>query len=153
MVSLEVSAKPCVPAAMFTPSQSSDRQDEACIEVQSSNVIYQRQMMPKKPGSFPLWVPQPNNVAFLTHQREGVTIGDLGRVTTYGAFDVLFNICKARGHPDNPDELPDGFEPLVLREESDIHRFQEYTMGSCIASESVTKLRLNPDFHRKMLVN
>jgi hypothetical protein len=116
----------------------SDVQDEECIEEQSSNTIYKRQMLPKKRG-FPLWVPQPNTRAFLTHRREGVTIGDLGRVTAYGAFDVLFNICKAGGHPDNPDELPDVFEPLVLRE-SDIHRFQEYAMDSYLTSESVKKL-------------
>jgi hypothetical protein len=136
---------------MFTPPQLSDVQDEECIEEQSSNTIYKRQMLPKKRG-FPLWVPQPNTRAFLTHRREGVTIGDLGRVTAYGAFDVLFNICKAGGHPDNPDELPDVFEPLVLRE-SDIHRFQEYAMDSYLTSESVKKLRLSPEFHRKTLVN
>ena len=115
-------------------------QDEECIEEQSSNTIYERQMLPKKRG-FPLWVPQPNNPKFLTHRRKGVTIGDLGRVTEYGAFDVLFNICKAGGHPDNPDELPDGFKPLVLREEADIQRIREFTMGSHIASASVKKLR------------
>ena len=127
-------------------------QDEECTEDQSSNKIYERQMSPKKRG-FPLWIPQPNTRAFLTHRREGVTIGDLGRVTAYGAFDVLFNICKPGGHPDNPDELPDGFEPLVLQEESDIQTFQEYTMGSHIASASVKKLRSNPEYHRKTLVN
>ena len=137
---------------MFTPPQSSLEQDEECIEEQSSNAIYERQMLPKKRG-FPLWIPQPNTHAFLTHRREGVAIGDLGRVTSYGAFDVLFNICKAGGHPDNPDELPDGFEPLILREGSDIHRFQEYTMGSYIASASVKKLRLNQESHPKTLVN
>ena len=136
---------------MFTSHQLSDMQAVECIEGQSSNAIYVRQMLPKERG-FPLWVPQPNTLAFLTHQMEGVTIGDLGRVTAYGAFDVLFNICKAGGHPDNPDEIPGGFEPLVLRQ-SDIHRFQEYTMGSHIASASVKKLRLNPEFHRKTLMN
>ena len=109
-------------------------------------------MLLKKRG-FPLWVPQPNTLAFLTHRREGVIIGDLGRVTAYGAFDVLFNICKPGGHPDNPDELPDDFEPLVLQEESDIQRFQEYTTGSYIASASVKKLRLNPELRRKTLVS
>jgi len=136
---------------MFTPPQSSDVQDEECIEEQSSNAIYERQMLPKKRG-FPLWAPQPSILGFLTHRREGVTIGDLGRVTTYGAFDVLFNICKAGGHPDNPDQLPDGFTPLAL-DANDIHRFQEYTSGSYIASASVKKLRFNPKFHRKTLVN
>jgi len=146
MVSQDVSRKACVPAAMFTSPQLSDEQDEECLEEQSINAIYERLMLPKKRG-FPLWVPEPNTVAFLTHRTEGVTIGDLGRVTAYGAFDVLFNICKPRGHPDNPDELPDGFEPLILREESDIQRFQEYRMDSYIASKSVTKLRLKPEFH------
>jgi hypothetical protein len=126
---------------MFTPPQLSDVQDEECIEEQSSNAIYERQMLPKKRGSFPLWVPQPNAFAPFMHRRKGVLIGDLGRVTTYGAFDVLFNICKAAGHPDNPNELPDGFTPLALNA-NDVHGFQEYTSGSYIASASVKKLRL-----------
>jgi len=125
---------------MFTPPQLSDVQDEECGEEQSRDAIYKRQMLLKKRG-FPLWVPQPNTLAFLTHRREGVNIGDLGRVTAYGAFDVLFNICKAAGHPDNPDELPDGFMPFALYA-NDIHRFQEYTSGSYIASTSVRKLQL-----------
>ena len=124
-----------------TSPQLSDRQDEECIEEQSSNTIYERQMLPKKRGSFPLWNPQPNAFAPLTHRRKGVLIGDLGRVTADGAFDVLFNICKAAGHPDNPDELPDGFTPLSLNA-NDIHGFQEYISGDYIASASVTKLRL-----------
>ena len=100
-------------------------------------------MLLKKPGSVALWNPQPDAFAPLTHRREGVSIGDLGRVTEYGAFDVLFNICKAAGHPDNPDELPDGFTPLALNA-NDIRGFQEYTSGSYIqvAKASVTKLRL-----------
>ena len=89
---------------MFTPHQLSDVQDEECIEEQSSNAIYERQMLRKKRG-FPLWIPQPNTLAPLMHRQKGVIIGDLGRVTAYGAFDVLFNICEAAGHPNNPDEL------------------------------------------------
>ena len=100
-------------------------------------------MLLKKRG-FPLWIPQPNTLAPLMHQRKGVIIGDLGRVTTYGAFDVLFNVCKAAGHPNNPDELPDGFEPLALKA-NDIHRVKEYTSGSYIASASVKKLRLGSE--------
>jgi len=124
-------------------------QDEECIEEQSSNTIYERQMLPKKRG-FPLWIPQPNTVAPLTHRRKGVIIGDLGRVTAYGAFDVLFNICKAAGHPDNPDQLPDGFKPLALNV-NDIHRFQEYTSGSYIASASVKKLRLGSEILARII--
>ncbi|EDR06270.1 uncharacterized protein LACBIDRAFT_328934 [Laccaria bicolor S238N-H82] len=123
----------------------SDGEDEECIVLEDcSNAIYERQMLPKKRG-FPLWIPQPNLLAPLMHRRNGVIIGDLGRVTAYGAFDVLFNICKAAGRPDNPDELPDGFTPLNLKA-NDIHLFQEYTSGSYIASASVKKLRDNLSF-------
>ena len=54
---------------MFTPPQLSDVRDEERIdsEEQSSNTIYERQMLPKKRGSFPLWNPQPNAFAPLTH--------------------------------------------------------------------------------------
>ena len=128
---------------MFTPPQLSDVQDEECIEEQSSNAIYERQMLPKKRG-FPLWIPQPNSLAFPMHQRKGVIIGDLGRITSYGAFDVQFNICEAAGHPNNPYLLPHGFKPLAL-DANDIHRFQEYTSGSYIASTSVKKLRLGSE--------
>ena len=132
---------------MFTLPQFSDEEDEECIvpedSEQSSNTIYERQMLSKKRG-FPLWIPQPNLLAPFMHKEEGVTIGDLGRVTAYGAFDVLFNICRAAGHPDNPDELPDGFTPLSLNA-NDIHGFQEYTSGSYIASASVKKLMLSAE--------
>ena len=47
MVFRGVSRKTCVPAAMFTPPQSSDEEDEECIE-ESSNALYERQMLPKK---------------------------------------------------------------------------------------------------------
>ena len=47
MVSRGVSRETCVPAAMFTPSQLSDEEDEECIEGGSS-AIYERQMLPKK---------------------------------------------------------------------------------------------------------
>ena len=133
----------CVPAAVFTSPQLSDRQDEECIEEQSSNAIYERRMLPKKRG-FPLWIPQPNTIAPLTRRRKGVLIGDLGRVTAYGAFDVLFNICEAAGHPDNPDDLPPGFAPLALNA-NDTNRFQEFTPGSYITSASVKKLRLGSE--------
>ena len=106
-------------------------------------------MLLKRRG-FPLWIPQPNTLSFLMHRRKGVIIGDLGRVTAYGAFDVLFNICKAAGHPDNPDRLPDGFTPLAL-DANDIHRFQEYTSGSYIASASVKKHRLGSIYIAKMV--
>ena len=42
-----MSRQTCVPAAMFTPSQLSDEEDEECIE-ESSNAIYERQMLCKK---------------------------------------------------------------------------------------------------------
>ena len=58
MVSPDVSRKTCVPAAMFTPPQLSDEEDGECIE-ESSNALYERQMLGKKQGFF-FWLKEIN---------------------------------------------------------------------------------------------
>ena len=94
-------------------------------------------MFLKKHG-FPLWIPQPNMGLSRSYQRRGVSIGDVGIFTSDGGFDFLFNVCLPAGHPNNPDELPEGFSRLVLRD-SDVYEFRAHSSHSYMTSTSVEK--------------
>ena len=65
--------------------------------------------------------------------------GPLGQC---GLTNRPYVTCFFSGTP--LDELPDDFKPLALKV-NDIHRFQEYTSGSYLASASVKKLRLGSE--------
>lgn len=127
---------------MLIYPQPFNQEAESPAEEQTSNVIYERQMLLKKHG-FPLWIPQPNIRLSLSYRQRGVCVGDVGIITSYGAFDYLFNICLPAAHPSNPDELPAGFLPLLLKP-ADICEFPEHTSGSYLASVSVKKMRFVP---------
>jgi len=73
---------------------------------------------------------------FLAHTDIG--IGDVGIFTSDGGFDFLFNICLPAGHPNNPDELPEGFSCLVLRPR-DVTAFCAHPPHSHMSSTSVRK--------------
>jgi len=120
--------------------QSSDslpNEEENLIEEEPSNAIYERHMYLKKHG-FPLWIPQPNMTLSRSYQRQGVSIGDVGIITSDGGFDFLFNVCLPAGHPNNPNELPEGFSRLVLRP-ADVSKFRAHSSHSHMTSTSVQK--------------
>ncbi|KII91510.1 hypothetical protein PLICRDRAFT_38277 [Plicaturopsis crispa FD-325 SS-3] len=119
---------------------------------EAAHEVYVRLLLPKKHG-YPLWVPEPDDSLPQEYKDEGVSIGDVGIVTTDG-FDVLFNICKDRHHPINarPEAgaedrpLPHGFEPLPLYER-DVRRISNMFSNSPgrdlhIVSRSIRKLSL-----------
>ena len=91
----------------------------------------------KKHG-FPLWIPQPNMRLSRSYRRQGVSIGDVGIFTSDGGFDFLFNVCLPAGHPNNPDELPEGFSCFVLRP-ADVSEFHAHSSHSYLSSPSVKK--------------
>jgi len=91
----------------------------------------------KKRG-FPLWIPQPNTTLPRPYQRRGVSIGDVGIFTSNGGFDFLFNICLPAGDTSNPDELPEGFSRLELKE-TDVCKFHAHSSHSHLASPDVKK--------------
>ncbi|PPQ70794.1 hypothetical protein CVT24_001075 [Panaeolus cyanescens] len=100
-----------------------------------SNTIYETQLMCKGRG-FPLWIPQPNMRLPPPHRAKGVSIGDVGIITEYGAFDFLFNICLPADDPLNPPDLPKEFTPLKLND-WDVREFRDFPNGSYLASPSV----------------
>jgi hypothetical protein len=84
--------------------------------------IYSRLMWVLTVG-YPLYVPEPDMRLSQECRREGVRIGDVGRVTTAGAFDFLFNICLPADHPVNPSVLPENFETVPPIDISIHHNF------------------------------
>ena len=117
--------------------ESPPNQEENLVEEEPSNAIYERHMYLKKHG-FPLWIPQPNMRLSRSYRRQGVSIGDVGIFTSDGGFDFLFNVCLPAGHPNNPNELPEGFSCLVLRP-ADVSEFRAHSSRSHMTSTSVQK--------------
>ncbi|KAJ3511904.1 hypothetical protein NLJ89_g3841 [Agrocybe chaxingu] len=58
--------------------------------IRRSNVLYEQHLMHNGRG-YPLWIPQPNIRLPIPYRAKGVSIGDVGIITAYGAFDFLFN--------------------------------------------------------------
>ena len=90
----------------------------------------------------PLWIPQPDMQLPIPYRAKGVCIGDVGLVTALGGFDFLFNICRARDDPINPQTLPDNFVPVdPPLDPTDVGRFREFSSGSYLASSSIAGSR------------
>ena len=104
-----------------------------------SNEMYERYLSPKGRG-FPLWIPQPNIRLPNPYRAKGVCIGDVGIVTPFGGFDFLFNICRTRDDPINPEELPDEFAPIYPPlNPTDVREFRGFSSGSYLSSSSIVK--------------
>jgi hypothetical protein len=112
----------------------------------SSNNIYERHLLLKKKG-FPLWIPEPNRTLPMPYRRDGVSIGDVGIITTSGAFSFLFNICLPHDDPINPSVLPDGFVPISIQPR-DIREYSEFKRNTYLASAAIktTKTHDDPPF-------
>ncbi|KAF8199273.1 hypothetical protein K438DRAFT_1524429, partial [Mycena galopus ATCC 62051] len=68
---------------------------------------------------FPLYIPGPQITISEAYRRHGVSIGDVGTVTTKGDFDFFFNIYLPAGPPINTN-VPDDFVPLTSYEPTDV---------------------------------
>ena len=101
--------------------------------------MYEQHLKLKGRG-FPLWIPQPNLRLPIPYRAKGVSIGDVGIITAFGGFDFLFNICRARDDPINPEELPDNFAPMYPPlNPTDVCEFREFSAGSYLASSSIVE--------------
>ncbi|KAF8329947.1 hypothetical protein F5887DRAFT_869778, partial [Amanita rubescens] len=70
---------------------------------------------------------------------KGIRVGDVGVITTNGAFNFLFNACRQREEPDgaiNPVALPEGFELL----DADIDVYDKYNPITHLLSSHVNAL-------------
>ncbi|KAJ7364430.1 hypothetical protein DFH08DRAFT_273317 [Mycena albidolilacea] len=82
---------------------------------------------------FPLYVPRPQRSLPEEYQRNGVAIGDVGRVTTEGVFDFFFNIYLAADHPINANFVPEDFHPLTPYVSRDVLQ-AEFDPGNYVSS-------------------
>ncbi|KAK6984226.1 hypothetical protein R3P38DRAFT_2576213 [Favolaschia claudopus] len=94
---------------------------------------------------FPLYIPAPPANLSAAYRRDGVAIGDVGRVTPEGSFDFFFNIYLPHGHTINVNTPPD-FEPLRKYESVDVTQ-HDYDPGNYVASPAVQETSSDyPDF-------
>ncbi|KAJ6500265.1 hypothetical protein DFH09DRAFT_945021, partial [Mycena vulgaris] len=87
---------------------------------------------------FPLYVPGPQRNLPREYQRQGVTIGDVGRVTPEGIFDFFFNIYLDRDDPINVENVPEDFYPLKRYVPRDVI-YLDFESGSHVSTPSVQK--------------
>jgi hypothetical protein len=98
---------------------------------QSPSDTYARLLLPKKYG-YPLWLQDPDVGLPLEYRSVGVNIGDVGTVTYDGGFDFFFNIRCEASDPVNQFGVPDGFMPLVLKDEYVLGHPQRHVKGTHI---------------------
>ena len=84
-------------------------------------------------------MPTPSGGLRPAYRKKGIRVGDVGVITSNGAFDFLFNACQHGDQSDagvNPATLPDGFELLkaVIR---DNHKFDR---GECLPTDQVNDI-------------
>jgi len=73
--------------------------------------VYARLLLPKRLG-FPLWNPAPDDNLVVEYRDKGVSIGDVGLITSDGEFNFLFNICVPADHAINQYGIPTDFEDV-----------------------------------------
>lgn len=98
-------------------SESHARPLSPLDSVTSISDTYSRLMLVHSLG-YPLYMPELDPGLPKEYRRKGLRIGDVGRITSAGAFDFLFNTCSPTNHPINPSVLPDNFEVLPLNDTS-----------------------------------
>jgi hypothetical protein len=131
-------------------STSSSRNGESICHCLSETVvaradheIYYHQLLTKKRGS-PLWVPGPGTQLPVEYRRQGISIGDVGIITSTGEFDFLFNLFHPADHPINGGFVPQTFSPLPYGQlEREIQKSRVYGSNSYLASSSVQKTGIN----------
>ncbi|KAJ7762066.1 hypothetical protein DFH07DRAFT_418293 [Mycena maculata] len=97
--------------------------------------IYCSQLLRRRRG-FPLYEPGPQRNLPVEYRRNGVSIGDVGRVTPEGVFDFFFNIYLDAHHPINANDVPEGFCPLPHYLSKDVVHI-DYDAGSYVSSSSI----------------
>ncbi|KAJ7723408.1 G-protein alpha subunit-domain-containing protein [Mycena metata] len=103
--------------------------------------LYSRLLLSKGAG-YPLWLPEPYDDLPPAYTDGGVSIGDVGVITSDGAFDFVFNICVPSDHPVNSVGVPEDFEVAALSH-GDIRRApRHYPPGSDVSSAKLKKRSL-----------
>jgi hypothetical protein len=106
--------------------------------------LYSRLLLAKGHG-YPLSYPQPPDDLPPESRAKGIEIGDVGVLTSDGAFDVIFNICRAPDDPVNRFGVPVGFETVHLGPGDISSRELYHRPGSHVSNTRVNKRRLDVD--------
>ncbi|KAJ7618600.1 hypothetical protein FB45DRAFT_169558 [Roridomyces roridus] len=122
---------------MYSPARIA-----STIPSMSDSRLYSHLLLPKGHG-YPLFHPQPFDDVPLEARRTGTQIGDVGIITSDGAFDVIFNICRAADDPLNRFGVPEGFEQVVLDAGDIAAQEQHHRAGSHVSSTQLSKRRLD----------
>ncbi|KAJ7279152.1 hypothetical protein C8J57DRAFT_1574360 [Mycena rebaudengoi] len=86
----------------------------------SDSGLYSRLLLLPKGHGYPLFHPQPFDDLPFESLRVGTDIGDVGVVTSDGAFDVIFNICRSADDPVNRFGVPQGLSRWILVRETSL---------------------------------
>ncbi|KAJ7854461.1 hypothetical protein B0H13DRAFT_2578964 [Mycena leptocephala] len=108
----------------------------------SDSRLYSRLLLPKGHG-YPLFRPKPFDDLPLESLRVGTDIGDVGVVTSDGAFDPIFNICRSADDPVNRFGVPQGFEQVDLDPGDIAPQMQYHRPGSDVSNTRISKRRLD----------
>ncbi|KAJ7718999.1 hypothetical protein B0H16DRAFT_1607752 [Mycena metata] len=95
--------------------------------------IYTSQLLRQQRG-FPLYNTGPQSVLPQPYRDQGISIGDMGRVTPEGIFDFFFNVFLPRDHPINNGRVPEDFVPLPRYALEDDYHHIEHKPGSNVSS-------------------
>jgi hypothetical protein len=89
-------------------------------------------------------VPAPQRNLPAEYRRNGVAIGDIGRVTPEGIFDFFFNIYLPLDHAINAN-IPEDFSPMPAYAPIDVFHL-DFSPGDYVSSPTVQRLELDPPF-------
>lgn len=93
-----------------------------------------------KNRGYPLWIPSPSTSLPILNRKLGVSLGDVGVLTSEGGFDYLFNIFHDATHPINAVVgVPEGFVPFRLDMPLGLG-FVEWYGGSYLADPSIVRV-------------
>ncbi|KAJ7649656.1 hypothetical protein FB45DRAFT_560 [Roridomyces roridus] len=134
-----VAVDPPTTTALALPSATSSG------SINSQSAHYSSQLCFEGRG-FPLYKPGPRrNSPPHEHEKEGVSIGDVGRVNSDGVFDFFFNIYRPADDPINATGTPENFRSLTPRYDSADVTLMDWCADDYVSTQSsVERIDLGP---------
>ncbi|KAJ7909983.1 hypothetical protein B0H13DRAFT_618171 [Mycena leptocephala] len=112
----------------------------------SESEVYCNQLVRRKRG-VPLYGPEPRPSLPAEYRRNGVAIGDVGRLTPEGTFDFFFNIFLPADHPVNNNNVPEDFHPLPSYASNGDISDKDHDPGDHVSTLSVQMRDLGPQLN------
>ncbi|KAJ7745681.1 hypothetical protein B0H16DRAFT_970495 [Mycena metata] len=126
---------PLRPPSGGSENPSSSRSSDTLGTVCSNSANYCGHLLRQGRG-FPLYIPGPQRNLPKEYRKNGVMIGDVGRITPEGVFDFFFNIYLDADHPVHANFVPEDFRPLQHYIPRDIVHL-DFDPGNYVASAFV----------------